>query len=48
MVREEFPIKDSTFLLCNICKSNKGRSRKFYSSHALKWHLTHEHEEAFE
>jgi len=45
MVSVEIPIKDSAahFLLCIICKEEKGRSRKFHSLHALKWHLKHEH-----
>lgn len=46
MASTEIPIKDSDilFLLCNICKKNKGRSQKFYSLHSLKWHSTHEHQ----
>lgn len=46
MVNTEIPIKDSSipFLLCDICRTNKGRSRKFKSIHALKWHNTHEHQ----
>ena len=43
MVSIEIPIKDSTFLLCGICKENKGRSRKFHTEHALKYHLTYYH-----
>lgn len=45
MIKDTLPINYSkTFLLCIICKEEKGRSRKFYSIHALKWHFTHEHE----
>lgn len=45
MDRSVLPINNSgiSFLLCDICKENKGRSRKFHSSQALKWHLTHDH-----
>jgi len=41
----EFPIKDSniSYFLCDFCKEEKGRSRKFHSLHALKWHLTNNH-----
>jgi len=44
MIANTLPIKDSKpFLLCSICKKEKGRSRKFRSNHALKWHKTHCH-----
>jgi len=45
MVSIKIPIKDSNahFLLCTICKEEKGRSRKFHSLHALRWHFKHEH-----
>lgn len=46
MIKSTLPINNSkkTFLLCIICKEEKGRSRKFHSLHALKWHLRHTHE----
>ncbi len=36
---------EKEFLLCNICKECKGRSKKFRSTHALSWHKTHYHSE---
>jgi hypothetical protein len=45
VVSSLLPIKDSDvpFVLCDICKENKSRSRKFHSMHALRWHIKHEH-----
>jgi len=47
VVRVILPKKDSkSFLVCIICKKDKGRSKKFKSNHALCWHKTHHHSEA--
>ncbi len=46
MVSTVIPIKFSKngLILCQLCINFKGRSKRFSSTRALKWHVTHHHD----